>query len=82
MNDSMRIARGTLLLALLILCFPRPLAAYLDPGSGSFLLQVLVAGLLGASFAVRRFWGDIKGFFRKGSSRGSGSNGDDSSSDS
>ena len=84
MNDSMRIARGTLLLALLILCLPRPLAAYLDPGSGSFLLQVLVAGLLGASFAVRRFGGggggDIKRFFRKGFSRDSGSSGDDSSS--
>ena len=74
MNDSMRIARGTLLLALLILCFPRPLAAYLDPGSGSFLLQVLVAGLLGASFAVKRFWGSIKSYFR-----GSESSDDDSS---
>ncbi len=80
MNDSMRIARGTLLLVLLIISLPRPLAAYLDPGSGSFLLQVLVAGLLGASFAVRRFWGDIKGFFRKGFSRGSDSSGDGSSS--
>ena len=80
MNDSMRIARSTLLLVLLIISLPRPLAAYLDPGSGSFLLQVLVAGLLGASFAVRRFWGDIKGYFRKGFSRGSDSSGDDSSS--
>ena len=63
MNDSMRIARGTLLLALLMICFPRPLAAYLDPGSGSYLLQVLVAGLLGASFAVKRFWGEHQGLF-------------------
>ncbi len=79
MNNLTRIARGAFLLALLLISLPRPLAAYLDPGSGSYLLQVLVAGLLGASFAAKRFWGDIKGFFRKGSSRGSVSSDDDSS---
>lgn len=78
-NDLTRIAKGALLLGLLMISLPRPLAAYLDPGSGSYLLQVLVAGLLGASFAAKRFWSDIKGFLRKGTSRGSGSSGDDSS---
>jgi len=37
------------------------LAAYLDPGSGSFLLQLLVAGILGGLFAVRAFWGRLRG---------------------
>ncbi len=37
--------------------------AYLDPGSGSYLLQLLIAGALGAAFAVKIFWGRIKGFF-------------------
>ena len=37
------------------------LPAYLDPGSGSFLLQLLVAGILGGLFAVRAFWGRLKG---------------------
>jgi hypothetical protein len=30
--------------------------AYLDPGSGSIILQVLIAALLGASFFLRGFW--------------------------
>ena len=34
--------------------------AYLDPGSGSFLLQILLAALLGAGIALRAFWGRIK----------------------
>lgn len=37
--------------------------AYLDPGSGSYLLQILIALLLGGAFAVRAFWGRIKSFF-------------------
>lgn len=40
--------------------------AYLDPGSGSFLLQLLIAGLVGAAFIIKGFWGKIKAFFRRG----------------
>ena len=40
----------------------RPLA-YLDPGSGSFLLQLAIAALLGLGVAVRASWGKIKGWF-------------------
>ncbi|HMB25265.1 MAG TPA: hypothetical protein VKP08_20620 [Anaerolineales bacterium] len=36
---------------------------YLDPGSGSFLLQLLVAAALGLLVAVRASWGRIKGWF-------------------
>ena len=39
--------------------------AYLDPGSGSYLLQLLIAGALGGLFALRMFWGRIKGFFTR-----------------
>ena len=37
--------------------------AYLDPGSGSMLLQVLLAVLLGAGVAIKIFWRNIKAFF-------------------
>lgn len=40
----------------------RPLA-YLDPGSGSFLLQMALAALLGLGVALRASWGHIKGWF-------------------
>jgi hypothetical protein len=36
---------------------------YLDPGSGSFLIQLLIAALLGVAVAVRASWGKIKGWF-------------------
>jgi len=39
---------------------------YLDPGSGSFILQMLIAGILGAGLAITIFWGKIKRLFGKG----------------
>jgi hypothetical protein len=39
--------------------------AYLDPGSGSILLQILIGAILGLGFIVRAFWGRIKGFFQR-----------------
>ncbi|HVM72782.1 MAG TPA: hypothetical protein VMT91_13555 [Anaerolineales bacterium] len=38
---------------------------YLDPGSGSFLIQLLIAGLAGAGIAIAVSWGRIKRFFSK-----------------
>ncbi len=38
---------------------------YLDPGSGSFLIQLLIAALLGLGIALRASWGKIKGLFGK-----------------
>jgi hypothetical protein len=43
--------------------------AYLDPGSGSFLLQLLLAGILGGLFVLRSQWAKVKGFFRRAFSR-------------
>jgi len=39
--------------------------AYLDPGTGSFLLQLLLATSLGALFVIKTFWKRIKGFFTR-----------------
>lgn len=38
---------------------------YLDPGSGSFILQILIASLLGALFVLKAYWQKIIAFFRK-----------------
>jgi hypothetical protein len=46
--------------------------AYLDPGTGSFLLQLLLATLLGSLFLVRTFWSRIKGFFGRVFSKNKG----------
>lgn len=41
-----------------------PAHAYIDPGTGSYVLQVLVAGFLGALFALKMFWHRIATFVR------------------
>lgn len=38
---------------------------YLDPGSGSILVQVIIAALLGVGIFVRSQWANIKKLFGK-----------------
>jgi hypothetical protein len=38
---------------------------YLDPGSGSFLLQLLIAGAAGLTIAVAAQWSKIKRLLNK-----------------
>ena len=47
------------------------LIAYIDPGTGSYVLQVIAAGVLGAMFALKMFWHRIVGFFRRNHAAGS-----------
>jgi len=37
--------------------------AYLDPGTGSMLLQLVLGGVAGAAVVVRLYWARVKGFF-------------------
>jgi hypothetical protein len=43
--------------------------AYLDPGSGSFLIQLLIAGIVGAGFLIKAYWKKIKGLFTRSDSQ-------------
>ncbi len=36
------------------------LFAYLDPGTGSIILQAVIAGFMGALFAIKLFWAKLK----------------------
>lgn len=50
-----------------IFAAPEP---YLDPGSGSILLQILLAAILGAGVILRSQWAKIKSLFgRKDASK-------------
>lgn len=40
----------------LLLIDPRPAEAYVDPGSASYLFQILTAALLGGIFLIRTYW--------------------------
>jgi hypothetical protein len=37
--------------------------AYIDPGSGSMLLQMLLGGVAGVAVAVRMYWHRLRGLF-------------------
>ena len=45
------------------LLLPASAHAYLDPGSGSFVIQMILASLLGVLFYVKTAWHQIKAFF-------------------
>jgi hypothetical protein len=53
-----------LLLSLLLL-FTKDSEAYIDPGSGSYVLQLLVASFFAILFAIKMFWRNIKAFFSR-----------------
>jgi hypothetical protein len=41
-----------------------PAHAYLDPTTGSIILQGLIAGVAGITVVLRLYWGRIKTYFR------------------
>lgn len=50
------LSRGLAGLLIASLVFPKSAYAYIDPMSGSIILQALAAGLLAALFVFKRFW--------------------------
>jgi hypothetical protein len=53
-----------LLFASLFLFTIAPAAnAYVDAGSGSYLMQVAIAGLVGGSYVAKSYWAHIRMFF-------------------
>jgi hypothetical protein len=44
---------------------PASNAAYLDPGSGSIIIQVVMAVLLGGALILKVYWKKITSFFNK-----------------
>lgn len=50
--------------ALFILAGPETIDAYLDPGTGSLIIQVVIGVAVGGLFTVKIFWGRIKTFFK------------------
>tara|TARA_B110000902_G_scaffold240354_1_gene289778 strand:- start:3672 stop:3917 length:246 start_codon:yes stop_codon:yes gene_type:complete len=57
-------SKKQLLLLLFILATSSPIYAYLDPGSGSFIIQMIIAGVLGGFYALKLYWQRLVGFFK------------------
>lgn len=59
LRNAMRIG---VLAAACCLLFPRYAYSYIDPGTGSYIFQILVAAFVAVSFAVKIYWQKIKKF--------------------
>ena len=51
--------------AAILLAFEPPAYAYLDPGSGSMMLQVLLGGFAAVGVAARLYWHRVTAVFRR-----------------
>ncbi len=51
------------LIAIFLAATALPAYGYLDPASGSMILQMIVGGVAGAALALKLFWHRILGFF-------------------
>jgi len=43
----------------------KPAYAYIDPGAGSYFLQLLLAGILGGAFVLKAYWERVKSAVRR-----------------
>jgi hypothetical protein len=72
MEFFQRISLASVLIACTLLVSSGGAHAYIDPGTGSYILQIVIAGLVGAAFTLKLFWKRIQLFFHKGSAKQDG----------
>ncbi|MCM2465224.1 hypothetical protein DIC75_02630 [Methanoculleus sp. CWC-02] len=56
--------RHFLLVLIALIVIPQSVSAYLDPGVGSMIWQLLVAVGLGVAFTLKMYWQKLKDRFR------------------
>ena len=56
-------AAPLLLCVCLLLLNPSDAWAYIDPGTGSYLFQLVIAGGLAGLYTLRRYWHNVRAWF-------------------
>ena len=56
--------RSAIFVLVVLVAFERPAAAYLDPGTGSMLLQALLGGVAAVAVIARLYWHRLSAVFR------------------
>jgi hypothetical protein len=56
-------------LLLVFICFSNPAYAYLDPGTGSIILQAFIAVIVSCITLISSYWKKIKFFFSRKESK-------------
>ena len=51
-------------LVLVLFLFVVDAYAYIDLGTGSYMLQLMIGSLLGAAYVLKVYWRKVLGFFR------------------
>ncbi|MDO8519085.1 MAG: hypothetical protein Q7T11_02850 [Deltaproteobacteria bacterium] len=51
------------LICMLLVAFPAE--AYLDPGTGSMIIQIVIGSILAAGYTVKVYWKKLKSFFQR-----------------
>ncbi len=62
MNFIKKALKMTMLVIAASLWLYRPVYGYIDPGTGSYIFQIVVAAFVAISFAVKVYWHKIKQF--------------------
>ena len=64
MKTSKRLVSATAIGLVTLTATPAAFA-YLDPGTGSFVLQMIIAGALGAMFYIKTAWAGTKAYLSR-----------------
>ena len=63
-NTTRRELGYLVVVAVLVICLlPATALAYIDPGTGSFVIQGIIAGVIGVGLAIKVFWHRIQSAF-------------------
>jgi hypothetical protein len=54
-----------LLVVAWVTIFPSDALAYLDPGTGSLIVQSVIAALAAIGYGLRLYWGRIRSLFKR-----------------
>jgi len=63
MRNLINIGYFAITFSLLLLLLPLKAYAYIDPGTGSIIIQVVIGVLAGGLVALKIFWTKVKLFF-------------------
>jgi hypothetical protein len=61
---SFSVVRVSVIVFLFFYIFVQKVYAYLDPGTGSYIFQIIIATLIGGFCVIKTFWNKIINFFK------------------
>ena len=67
MNSSHKLVGRVFGAVLIGLCGVQPAHAYIDPGTGGMILQLLLGGIAGALVVVKLYWHKARSIFSRNS---------------